>query len=74
MGGGNDREALLAYADAVRELWPKMTAGDFEAALRHGLANVRWFGKLTIPAMAEFVREYHKIKPQPLGWLTPTGK
>lgn len=58
MGGGNDREALLAYADAVRELWPDMTTQDFEAALRHGLVHIRWFGKLTIPAIAEFVRDY----------------
>jgi hypothetical protein len=63
MGGGNDREALLAYADAVRELWPTMTMEHFESALRHGLAHVRWFGKLTIPAIAEFLRDYKHPKP-----------
>jgi hypothetical protein len=70
MGGGNDREALLAYADAVRELWPSMTVEDFEGALRHGLANVKWFGKLTIPAIAEFIRD-HK---QPKKWTKPEAE
>lgn len=63
MGGGNEEEALLAYADAVRELWPTMTMDHFESALRHGLANVRWYGKLTIPAIAEFLRDYKHPKP-----------
>lgn len=63
MGGGNDGEALLAYADWVRELWPTMTMEHFESALRHGLANVRWYGKLTIPAIAEFLRDYKHPKP-----------
>jgi hypothetical protein len=64
MGGGNDGEALLAYSEAVRELWPNLTTDIFEKSLRYGLVRVKWFGKLTIPAIAEFIREYEEYREE----------
>jgi hypothetical protein len=62
MGGGNDAQAMLAYSAAVRELWPDMSVDIFEKSLRYGLVRVKWFGKLTIPAIAEFIREYEQYR------------
>lgn len=58
MGGGNNPDAITTYAEAIRELWPSMTTQDFSDAMKWGLRKVRWYGKLNVMAIAEFIREF----------------
>lgn len=68
MGGGNTPEQLSTYCEAIVLTWPELSGTDIHNALRHGLKHVRWFGKLNVMAVAEFIREYQTAHPELKAW------
>lgn len=64
MGRGCTPEDLGALAVMVAKRYPDMTPDEFARAVGSGLERVRWTGKLTGMAIAEFIRRYHKREAQ----------
>ena len=60
MGSGASEETIIATCDAIREFYPNMEVMVFRKALSYGIVNVKWVGKMSFMAVAEFIREYRK--------------
>jgi hypothetical protein len=76
MGGGANEEAIMLCAQSIIEYYPDLTGPEFLHALRHGVKNVDWYGKMTFMTVAKFIREWQVANPPKprTGWLTPTGE
>lgn len=69
MGGGTSDEVIIATCDAIKDFYPDMEFVELQKALRYGVTNVRWPGRMSFMAIAEFIRQYREAHKayNPLG-------
>jgi hypothetical protein len=62
MGGGANEQAIMLCARSIIDYYPDLTGIHFLKALKHGVKEVEWNGKMTFMAVAKFIREWDKVK------------
>jgi len=62
MGGGANEQAIMLCAKSLIELFPDLSGQQVLDAIRYGVKEVDWNGRMTFMALAKFIREHRKVE------------
>jgi hypothetical protein len=62
MGGGANEQAIMLCARSIIDYFPNLSGRAFAEAMRYGVTQVDWQGKMTFMAVAKFIREHSKFQ------------